>query len=269
LKQEVERLRRELEKTRLELLQSRLENAQLKAQAEVTAAQAQLAAAQAEAALRKARAEAIKGQQNTLGSSSTNPFGTGTSGSGTPNSTPSPEKPVAPTADPTADKIAAGLARLAYAQAIEAARRAEDEASKLQNQQTPPQKPAAGLPPIPSAISPDGRSVATANDMTIIMLDLRTGKVLFKAQAARPTSLAFSPDGKLLASAEDKAIIFWDSATGKQVRGLNVPNPVTSLRFSGDARLIIIVEGDRTQREFDAATGKELRVIRPDQEKRP
>jgi RNA polymerase sigma factor (sigma-70 family) len=130
-------------------------------------------------------------------------------------------------------------------------------------------QPGAKVPnqkPGPTSTSPDGRTVAVADGNRIILLDAQTKRIIARTEAhAEPVGwLVFSPDGKRLVSGgRDRVILFWDVPSGKQIRQLVVPNNApTTVRFSPDGRTIIAVESDGTQREIDAETGKELRVIR-------
>jgi RNA polymerase sigma factor (sigma-70 family) len=151
-------------------------------------------------------------------------------------------------------------------------------AQQKQKQQPVPVAPALddprakapqGAPPM-SVTAPDGRTVATTQDQAIMLIDAQTGQILFKSlgHTAPITALAFSPDGKLLASGgKDKAVYLWSPPTGKQLRKIILPGPVSDVRFSEDAKLLLILEGDGTRHEVDVATGKELRVIRGEQAK--
>jgi WD40 repeat protein len=65
---------------------------------------------------------------------------------------------------------------------------------------------------ISTALSPDGKVLATGSD-EIILLDAATGEALqsLKGYANHPYQLAFSPDGKTLASAsDDGTVLIWD-----------------------------------------------------------
>src|SRR5262245_8209187 len=69
------------------------------------------------------------------------------------------------------------------------------------------------------AVSPDGRTVASANDRGVITLwDVATGKERgrFQAHPAYVFPLLFLPDGATLVSAgDDKTVRLWDLATHK------------------------------------------------------
>jgi len=74
------------------------------------------------------------------------------------------------------------------------------------------------------ALSPDGRTLATAGRTVGLMLwDIPTGEPLIRRAGHREevVSLAFSSDGKTLASAGfSEGTILWDAATGKEIRRL-------------------------------------------------
>src|SRR5262249_39409360 len=113
---------------------------------------------------------------------------------------------------------------------------------------------------------PDGRLLASASGQGITLIDAQTGKVLSKSVGHKDAvrAVAFSPDGKLVASGGgDKAVILWVAPTGQQVMKLMTADAIEALIFSGDGRTLIIRARDRTEREFDLQTGKELRVTKP------
>ncbi|KAL4786484.1 WD40-repeat-containing domain protein [Aspergillus varians] len=109
------------------------------------------------------------------------------------------------------------------------------------------------------SFSPDGKQIASAsNDSTVRLWDTRTGSHLKTLEGHLETvwAIAFSPDGKEIASASDKSIKLWDfDASLRSVRlfgrslgalrkfrewrqDIEIPKPVTTLRFSEDGQFL-------------------------------
>jgi WD40 repeat protein len=94
---------------------------------------------------------------------------------------------------------------------------------------------------------------------------------LWKANAV--TSFCYAPDGKTLAlgrwlASEPKAeTVLCDAATGKVIRRLQGIGASSALCFTSDGKALISTSGDGTIRQWDPATGKELRQLLPEQER--
>jgi WD40 repeat protein len=109
----------------------------------------------------------------------------------------------------------------------------------------------------PSAKSPDGKLVATADDKSLIVS--ANQKILFKTLAHKSaiTAVAFSPDGKQLASVDkDGKLNLMDAATGKLVLSRKSIAGADKLAFSADGRVLEVKTPTETKK-YDPATGAE------------
>jgi RNA polymerase sigma factor (sigma-70 family) len=141
------------------------------------------------------------------------------------------------------------------------------------------------------AFSPNGKLLAavscgnsgfappqSARPEIVRLWDVETGKLQeLDGHTEGATSLAFSPDGKVLATgAQDGRLIWWDSGTGKQLRKLKLDEDVyyypkrnrigsggiQALAYAPNGKTIASANHDGTVRLFEAATGKQLQVLR-------
>ena len=109
----------------------------------------------------------------------------------------------------------------------------------------------------PSATSPDGKRVASADDKTLTMTENQ--KLVWKTLAHKSaiTAVAFSPDGKRLVSADkDGKLNMMDAATGKQLLSLSTLVGANKVSFSADGRTLE-VKSPTVTKKYDTATGKE------------
>ncbi len=126
------------------------------------------------------------------------------------------------------------------------------------------------------AVSPDGRTLATASsDQTIILWDLPEGQVRQRLEGHfdQVNTLAFSPDGRLLASAAgptDPSVRLWDVARGQVVGALEGHIAgIVDLAFSLDGSRLasieglddIAVNGNRSVRVWDVASRTEQAML--------
>ncbi len=127
------------------------------------------------------------------------------------------------------------------------------------------------------AFSPDSRQVATASDDgTVRIWDAETGNLMFApgGDYHEKHSVTYSFDGKQILSwgyFHEEAQL-WDAGTGREMAVLKVPKyrvngweVLTAMRdaeYSADGKRVVTAHMDGTARVWDAATGRELLVIR-------
>lgn len=129
-----------------------------------------------------------------------------------------------------------------------------------------------------ATFSPDRTRVVTYAsfmDKIALILDAATGKqvTILRGHKDPITSVAFSSNGiRLVTTSEDRTARLWDAATGKEIvvlHGLEVGFSRAALSPDG-TRVVTISDvqsdehlvDDRTPRLWDAATGKEIAVLR-------
>ncbi|ONI76061.1 hypothetical protein ALI144C_35765 [Actinosynnema sp. ALI-1.44] len=113
------------------------------------------------------------------------------------------------------------------------------------------------------ALSPDGRTAATASvDKTVILWDVPNRTRLGSLDiGAVTTGVAFSPDGRLLAVADhdNQLVTLWDIATRTprtRLRGHN--GWARSVVFSPDGRTVVSASADQSVVLWDVATGAQI-----------
>ncbi|MCI0463765.1 MAG: WD40 repeat domain-containing protein [Gemmataceae bacterium] len=112
------------------------------------------------------------------------------------------------------------------------------------------------------AVRPDGKVLAVlAPDGKLQLLELPRGKLLKEWQAETVKnvgSVAFSPDGKWVVS-NGMNTRLWDVATGKLLHHFkHPPEPMSTLVFSPDGKLLCMGSASGMIRLWDAHTGQEL-----------
>src|SRR5262249_35553043 len=111
-----------------------------------------------------------------------------------------------------------------------------------------------------TALSPDGRVVATASNWegAICLWQVGTGKLLARIKSFGPG--AFSPDGKRLISGggQEGKVETWDGRTGKELHQSGAPRHVGHLALSPDGRSVVSSQGIGEIRLWDLNTGRLL-----------
>jgi RNA polymerase sigma factor (sigma-70 family) len=113
------------------------------------------------------------------------------------------------------------------------------------------------------AFSPDGKLVSSGEGTGMVRTwETSTGKELahFHAHARWVSGLAFAPDGRTLISSGDTSIRSWEARTGKEItpeRGHT--GGIGDCCLLPDKKTLMTTSLDNGLRQWDIATGKELR----------
>ena len=111
---------------------------------------------------------------------------------------------------------------------------------------------------VTARFGPDGRTVMTSGqDGTARIWDLGLAvPTRWYRKGGALTTAALAPDGRTLVTAGAGAALIWRVADGRILHTLKgLGDPITSVRFSPDSRLVAIAEPTARTRVWDVATG--------------
>ncbi|GAB5405831.1 MAG: hypothetical protein Aurels2KO_40620 [Aureliella sp.] len=119
-----------------------------------------------------------------------------------------------------------------------------------------------------SALSPDGKRLATRIERTLGIWDTTSGEQLLEfgeTPGGLTPGVTFSPDGKLLVSwgNSDETISIWDARDGSLINRMDGAHMygVSALAFSPDGRRIASGSSDRSIRIWDVETGQLMIIL--------
>jgi len=116
-----------------------------------------------------------------------------------------------------------------------------------------------------AAFSPDGKILAASTaDKAIVLWDTASGRKLSSLVGHQEAvyALAFASDGRTLASVCLDRTLLWDMRTRKELRRSKRRKGTSDVTtFSLDGKNLISGGGDKTIRQWETATGKEIRCL--------
>ena len=126
--------------------------------------------------------------------------------------------------------------------------------------------------PTSLAFSPDSRLLVSGNKVgTMRMWDLHTQEAALpdrREHTETVEALAFSPNGRHLASASyDRTVILWDTSSFDKLHTLiGHTGGVECIAFSHDGKRLVSGGNDSTARVWDVASGKQIYILRLQEE---
>jgi RNA polymerase sigma factor (sigma-70 family) len=112
-----------------------------------------------------------------------------------------------------------------------------------------------------TAISPDGKTLATGGYTSLRLWSMSTGKRLWEIRDHyQYATLRFSPDGKYLATWADNAVCLLDPANGRLLRSIAADGPAVA--FSPDSKRVVTGFSDGTISVWETATGERVFRLR-------
>ncbi len=118
----------------------------------------------------------------------------------------------------------------------------------------------------PVALSPDGKSLATATHQNTIRLwDIASGRELLLPDRPRGEvqALALAPDGRTwVTGGYDTVLRVWDTASGKESRQLSALGWVLQLALAPDGGQVISLDHHAQSLCWDRKTGREIRKVK-------
>ncbi len=114
----------------------------------------------------------------------------------------------------------------------------------------------------PWSFSDDGTLLAATAGNTVLILDLRTEKVIVRIDlGAEPWAAALSPDGTLLAAAGADVLVVWAVPAGREIARCPLPDRITALTFSPDGERLASLGLDRTLRLWLPRIGQQALAL--------
>jgi WD40 repeat protein len=110
------------------------------------------------------------------------------------------------------------------------------------------------------ALSPDGKTLATAGWPGVCLWDAGTGKFLRVFGDYWRSAVAWSPDGRFLAAGRVASVEIIDTASGEVVQSFSCgAGNVTSLAFSPDNRTLVIGDDKKQVALWEVSSGQQRR----------